>query len=144
MQKRTKIKRGRTAKLADDVRLFLKASPGASALDINRQLGVSYSYANKLVRRYASVDDAPTEVWCEAYGWHKAQRSDGSSARYYELPDKASELQHLISHKNMNAQIGEIFRSCYRFGEASHSDQLRDAKKIMFYAQSEVERLSSC
>jgi hypothetical protein len=43
----------------------------------------------------------------------------------------------------MNSQVGEIFRSCYRFGEASHSDELRDAKKIMFYAQSEVERLES-
>lgn len=144
MQKRTKIKRGRTAKLADDVRLFLKATPNASALDISKQLSVSYSYANKLVRRYASVDDAPNDVWCEAFERRKAQRSDGSTARYYELPVEASELQDLISHKNMNAQIGEIFRSCYRFGEASHSDQLRDAKKIKFYIDAEVQRLSSC
>ena len=143
MQNRT-TKYNRTAKIADDVRLFLKATPGASALDINRQLGVSYSYANKLVRRYASVDDAVTQVWCEALERRKAQRSDGSTASYYTLPDGATQLQDLISHKDMNAQVGEIFRSCYRFGEASHSDQLRDAKKIMFYAQSEVERLSSC
>ena len=47
----------------------------------------------------------------------------------------------LISHKDMNAQIGEIFRACYRYGQASHSDQLRDAKKILFYAQHEVQRL---
>lgn len=49
--------------------------------------------------------------------------SDGSTAIYYELPDYATELQHLISHKNMNAQIGEVFRTCYRYGEASHSDE---------------------
>jgi len=67
--------------------------------------------------------------------------SDGSTASYYELPPGATELQHLISHRNMNAQIGEIFRACYRYGEASHSDQLRDAKKILFYAQAEVARL---
>ena len=67
--------------------------------------------------------------------------SDGSTASYYELPDYASELQHLISHKNMNAQMERIFRSCYRYGIASHSDQLRDAKKIKFYIEAEIERL---
>ncbi len=68
-------------------------------------------------------------------------RSDGSTASYYELPARATELQHLISHRNMNAQIGEIFRACYRYGMASHSDMRRDAKKILFYAKAEVERL---
>ena len=67
--------------------------------------------------------------------------SDGSSADYYVLPNGAKELQDLISHKNMNAQIGEIFRSCYRYGEPSHSDMLRDAKKIKFYAEAEIKRL---
>ena len=67
--------------------------------------------------------------------------SDGSTASYYELPKDATELQHLISDKNMNAQIGEIFRSCYRYGESSHSDALRDAKKIKFYIDAEIARL---
>ena len=67
--------------------------------------------------------------------------SDGSSASYYELPSRAKELQDLISHKNMNAQIGEIFRSCYRYGGASHSNELRDAKKIKFYIDAEIKRL---
>lgn len=70
-------------------------------------------------------------------------KSDGSTAKYYELPAGASELQHLISHKNMNAQIGEIFRACYRYGEVQHSEMLRDAKKIMFYAKAEIERLEN-
>lgn len=68
-------------------------------------------------------------------------KSDGSTASYYELPEGATQLQDLISFKNMNAQIGEIFRACYRMGQASHSDNLRDAKKILFYAKAEVERL---
>ena len=67
--------------------------------------------------------------------------SDGSTASYYELPKEATELQHLISYKNMNAQIGEIFRSAYRYGNASHSDKLRDAKKIKFYIDAEIARL---
>ena len=73
--------------------------------------------------------------------WGSGQVSDGSTASYYELPDGAAELQDLISHKNMNAQIGEIFRAAYRYGESSHSDELRDAKKIRFYIDAEIKRL---
>ena len=69
--------------------------------------------------------------------------SDGSTASYYELPKDAKELQHLISHKDMNAQMGEIFRATYRYGECSHSDKKRDIKKIMFYAQAELDRLAA-
>jgi len=70
-----------------------------------------------------------------------AGRSDGSTASYYDLPDGAKELQDLISFKDMNAQIGEIFRSAYRYGQSSHSDRLRDAKKIRFYIDAEIKRL---
>lgn len=68
-------------------------------------------------------------------------KSDGSTADYYKLPMHCTELQDLISYRDMNAQIGEIFRACYRYGIASHSDKLRDAKKILFYAKAEIERL---
>lgn len=68
-------------------------------------------------------------------------KSDGSTADYYVLPESATQLQDLISHRDMNSQIGEIFRACYRYGIVSHSDKMRDAKKIRFYAQAEVERL---
>lgn len=67
--------------------------------------------------------------------------SDGSTASYYEIPPGATELQHLISHRNMNSQIGEVFRACYRMGMVSHSPEIRDVKKIIFYAQAELERL---
>lgn len=70
-----------------------------------------------------------------------AGKSDGSSADYYVLPPDSKQLQDLISHRNMNAQIGEIFRACYRYGIVSHSDMLRDAKKIKFYAEAEIARL---
>lgn len=69
--------------------------------------------------------------------------SDGSTASYYELPKNSQELQDLISAKNMNAQIGEIFRECYRYGQASHSDELRGIKKILFYANAELKRLKN-
>lgn len=70
-----------------------------------------------------------------------AVKSDGSTASYYVLPEGAKELQDLISYRDMNSQIGEVFRACYRYGMASHSDRLRDAKKIKFYAEAEIARL---
>jgi len=69
--------------------------------------------------------------------------SDGSTANDYRLPPGATELQDLISHCDMNAQLGEIFRAAYRYGRASHSDKLRDAKKIKFYIEAEIKRLEN-
>jgi hypothetical protein len=74
-------------------------------------------------------------------GGEMSDTSDGSTASYYELPKGCTELQDLISHRNLNAQDGEMFRAIYRKGRASHSDELRDAKKVLFYAHAEVERL---
>jgi hypothetical protein len=82
--------------------------------------------------------------WKELEQWQDNKvASDGSTASYYELPKVASELQDLISHKNMNAQIGEIFRACYRYGQVAHSPEIRDIKKILFYANAELRRLES-
>jgi hypothetical protein len=71
------------------------------------------------------------------------EKSDGLHAEYYTLPNNSTQLQDLISNRNMNAQIGEIFRECYRYGLASHSDELRGIKKILFYANAELKRLEN-
>jgi hypothetical protein len=72
--------------------------------------------------------------YCDNCGWkawvHKsllpATTSDGVTADYYELPPRCKQLQDLISFRDMNAQMGEIFRANYRYGKVSHSDKLRD------------------
>jgi len=93
------------------------------------------------------LNDVTPEEWDSAFDELYNQiectkeKSDGSSANYYKLPPDANELQDLISAKNMNAQIGEIFRECYRYGQASHSDEIRGIKKILFYANAELARL---
>lgn len=84
---------------------------------------------------------AAHHIYVDPYDTTFESTSDGSTADYYELPSHAKELQDLISYKNMNAQDGEIFRTVYRKGRASHSDQLRDAKKVQYYANAEVIRL---
>ena len=90
---------------------------------------------------FINKSDATVIGWDEGIDKTESITSDGSTAAYYELPSKAVELQDLISYKNMNAQIGEIFRACYRYGECSHSAELRDAKKIKFYIDAEIRRL---
>lgn len=57
-------------------------------------------------------------------------KSDGGKTSYYELPDHASELRHLISHKGMSKARGDIFKACYRMGEKSGSSILYDLNKI--------------
>lgn len=71
----------------------------------------------------------------------KQVTSDGLTAKYYELPPDAKELQDLIAFKNMNSQMGEIGRTWYRYGECSHSDMMREINKIIFYAEAEKDRL---
>lgn len=58
-----------------------------------------------------------------------------------QIDNSSTELQHVISDLNLNAQLGEIFRAAYRYGQASHSSKLRDIKKIIFYANAEIKRL---
>lgn len=82
---------------------------------------------------YVMVEEAPVA--------DRKEVSDGSTADYYKLPPLATQLQDLIAFRNMNAQIGEIFRACYRLGHVAHSPQIRDVKKIIFYAQAELNRL---
>lgn len=152
---------GRKAVKSVVVREYLAANwPNVKKDSIVADTDVSPSYAYKMLREYEleqqrlgniSSDGTltrykePATLEAKPPLVHKTQQSvgtsDGSTASYYELPDGAAELQDLISYKNMNAQIGEVFRACYRMGEASHSNELRDAKKIKFYIDAEIKRL---
>ncbi len=68
-------------------------------------------------------------------------KSDGGSSDYYKLPEYATELKHLISHKKMNFNVGNIFKAAYRLGEKEGNDLRYDLKKILFFAQSELDEL---
>jgi len=101
--------------------------------NILRPVGSPWVYERKHGKGPAMPDVAPQQ--------EEVAVSDGSSASYYVLPEGAKELQDLISYKDMNGQIAEIFRACYRYGEVGHSPKLRDAKKIKFYIDAEIKRL---
>ena len=122
---------------AKQILAYTAKNPSASFKDIAKATRSTYGYVYKVVNRKVAT---PYEQRGEV---NKVTTSDGSTADYYEVPSNANALQDLISHKNMNAQIGEIFRACYRYGEVAHSDMLRDAKKIKFYAEAEIKRLEN-
>ena len=69
-------------------------------------------------------------------------KSDGSTADYYKLPANATELQHLISYRNMNHCDGVLFELCYDHARASSvEDKLKIARSMVYYAGSEVRRI---
>ena len=131
---------------AQKVTKYVKANPTAKPVEVAKATGTTYGYAYKTMRKLKEPQPKLTRDTAKPAGALTPAIidkiiSDGSTAMYYVIPKGANELQDLISHKNMNAQIGEIFRACYRYGEVSHSDMLRDAKKIKFYAEAEIKRL---
>jgi hypothetical protein len=137
----------------DKIMDALSKFPKKSNKEIAARVGVSASYVYKVKSARGDTTTGNNNVAVghaapsTGLSWELPDNtltvSDGSTAAYYELPEGAKELQDLISHRNMNAQIGEIFRSCYRYGLALHSDQLRDAKKIKFYIDAEIKRLEN-
>ena len=121
----------------DTILEYYRSNPEDSIKNIASKTNASYGY----VRNVIALKKPKALIKYQPPSLADLMVSDGSTAAYYELPLDATELQHLISHKDMNAQIGEIFRAAYRYGESSHSTQLRDAKKIKFYIDAEIQRL---
>ena len=99
-------------------------------VDNNKGLGELKAQAANTKRHYYGACMTKPQSCCNE-----------STAEYYELPDGATKLQHLIAYKDMNGQVAEMFRGLYRYGQVSHSPKLRDMKKIKFYAEAEIERL---
>lgn len=66
---------------------------------------------------------------------------DGWSSDYYKIPVGASELGDLIEHRNMNFNIGNIFKAAYRLGSKPGVSDLYDLKKILWFVEREIKRI---
>lgn len=66
----------------------------------------------------------------------------GSSSAYYKLPEDATDIQDLIEHRNMNFAQGNILKAIYRIGEKPGVDAIYDLKKIIWFANREINRIS--
>lgn len=70
-------------------------------------------------------------------GGTSPKRGDGGSTNYYSLPKNATELKHLIRHKNMGHAIGEAFCALYRLND--NGEYKRNLTKALYYIQSELD-----
>lgn len=68
-------------------------------------------------------------------------KSDGGSTGYYRLPRGAKELGDLIEHKDMNFNVGNIFKAAYRLGDKAGNSLEYDLNKIIWFAKRELRRL---
>jgi hypothetical protein len=68
-------------------------------------------------------------------------RGDGGSTSYYELPEGATELRHLIRHKKMSHPVGEAFCALYRLDD--NGERKRNLIKAKFYIECELEEYVS-
>ncbi len=68
-------------------------------------------------------------------------KSDGKSTSYYDLPPGAKDLGDLIEFKDMNFNVGNIFKASYRLGEKEGNDLSYDLNKIIYFAQRELARI---
>ena len=66
-------------------------------------------------------------------------KSDGGATSYYELPNHAKELRHLISHKGMSKSRGDIFKACYRLVEKDGASIEYDLQKMKFFIDDLIE-----
>ncbi len=90
----------------------------------------------------ASVQSDPywaNQLWSEE---DKQKLITGWSSAYYELPEGATELADLIDHKEMNFNVGNIFKAAYRLGNKHGTTAQYDLEKIIWYASRELKRVS--
>lgn len=68
--------------------------------------------------------------------------SDGGATSYYDLPPGAVTLNDLIEHKQMSFARGNIFKACYRLGEKDSATEAYDLRKIIYFAERLLARVS--
>jgi len=99
--------------------------------------GTGVAHAEKRIREQ--------KAWEAAFkdGKQEDEGNGGRTRVQYDLPPKAEQIQDLIEYRNMNFARGEMFKSLYRGDTCEHSGDLREARKVLWFAQREVDRLTS-
>lgn len=68
-------------------------------------------------------------------------KSDGGSTAYYDIPEWVKDVNDIIHYKKMPFTIGNVFKACYRLGEKHGVDREYDLRKMIFFAERELEYL---
>ena len=79
-------------------------------------------------------------VGCDFYNPIEVQDGNGGSTpSQYALPEGATQLQDLIEYREMNGQIMNIFKACYRIG--TKNDIEYELNKIIYFSDRELKRI---
>jgi len=71
----------------------------------------------------------------------KNKHTGGDGNKWYDLPEGANQLQDLIEHKNMNGNIKDVFKACYRVGKKDGTEEVYDVEKMAYYSLRELGRI---
>ena len=70
-------------------------------------------------------------------------KSDGGGGKnYYDLPPNPTQLLDLIEYRNMNGNIKDIFKACYRLGQKDGISEEYDLRKMALYSLRELGRVT--
>lgn len=76
-------------------------------------------------------------------GLGNTYKSDGGGGEnYYDLPKGATQLLDLIEYVNMNGNIKDIFKACFRLGRKKEVSVEYDMKKMVLYSVRELGRVT--
>ena len=70
-------------------------------------------------------------------------KSDGGASSYYDLPEWCKTAGDIIRYKKMSYEIANIFKASFRYGEKDGAEKEYDLRKIIYFAQKELEYLSN-
>lgn len=102
---------------------------------------VRESSTDYYLRRMRQENEMYTKVsGTDHVGHVGSTKLTGWSSDYYVLPSDATELGDLIEHKDMNFNVGNIFKASYRLGGKEGTTRQYDLEKIIFFAQRELNR----
>ena len=102
--------------------------------------------ADEQARLWENLRDALglEEGYATNHGVHdqveEESTSGGWSSDYYTLPPDAKELGDLIDHKDMNFNVGNMFKACYRLGSKDGTSVMYDLDKIKWFVEREINR----
>jgi hypothetical protein len=71
----------------------------------------------------------------------KIKSDGGSTPEIWAIPEGCTECEHIIIAKGMGWRQGNIFKAAWRMGDKAGVDVAYDLRKIIFYAQRELESL---